>query len=100
MEPVFAALMFISFVYGAQDRAKLVDANEEQQVQIEMLRDAAVEQSLFVDKIHETQQKLAISHSAVAARDYTLDEAHDMRIKIIKLRIDTLEDQMERALAP
>jgi|TARA_R110001592_G_scaffold61672_7_gene188320 hypothetical protein len=94
MEPVFAALMFISFVYGAQDRAKLVDANEEQQVHIEMLRDAAVEQSLFVDKIHETQQKLAISHSAVAARDHTLDEAHALEIELLKLRIKSLESQL------
>ncbi len=98
MEPVFAALMFVSFVFGAQERAKLVATNEEQhakqQVMLEMLREAAVEQSLFTDEIYETQQKIAISHSAVAARDHTLDEAHALEIELLQLRVKSLEGQL------
>jgi|TARA_R110000744_G_scaffold161661_5_gene278189 hypothetical protein len=94
MEALFAIFMFGSFVFGAQERAELVATNEVIERKLELLRDTAVEQSLFADKLYETQRKIAISHSSVAARDHTLDEAHTLEIKHLRLRVKSLESQL------
>jgi len=90
VEAIIAFGLFLTVVFGHQEIRQLEAENKQQAGTIELLIERHEALATLAGDNHKRFFKLSGSHAALAGRDFAVDEKHELELKAIRLRINTL----------